>query len=381
MKKQYFLYALMLLAINSWAQKDTKQQADKAYDQLSYLKAADLYQKLGESGLDEFAKIRLADSYRLNGDTESAEYWYAQAIQEDAAPEDILHYAQVLQSNNKCEIALNWYNQYRALAGATQLIPRAAVTDCANLIFLPKQQVAVANMRELNSAHLDYSPIPYKGGLVFTSTRGKGEDALEDTWTKDNFSDLFFAKKINEQSFTEIQLLAGNINGDFHDGTATFNKTGTVMYFSRNNYYKSKKINDAQGIMHVGIFSADLIDGEWDNIQSLNLNNPNYIVYHPSLSKDGKRLYELARKGETTEIKARTVTISEFEITKINFPEVEFRVVCSKGTYIRSLAYDFGLALNSGAHLSALRRTKIGDFSVEKGVSIEDFISNLKVDS
>ena len=100
-----------------------------------------------------------------------------------------------------------------------------------------------------------------------------------------------------------------------------------------------------------------------------------------AIKKEGKRLYELARKGETTEIKPRTVTISEFEITKINLPEIEFRVVCSKGTYIRSLAYDFGLALNSGAHLSKLRRTKIGNFSVEKGDSVEGFIENLKVDS
>ena len=99
-----------------------------------------------------------------------------------------------------------------------------------------------------------------------------------------------------------------------------------------------------------------------------------------AIKKDGKRLYELARKGETTEIKARTVTISEFEITKINLPEVEFRVICSKGTYIRSLAYDFGLALNSGAHLSALRRTKIGDFSVDNATSIEGFIENLKAE-
>ena len=99
-----------------------------------------------------------------------------------------------------------------------------------------------------------------------------------------------------------------------------------------------------------------------------------------AIKKDGKRLYELARKGETTEINARTVTISEFEITKINLPEVEFRVVCSKGTYIRSLAYDFGLALNSGAHLSALRRTKIGDFSVDKGLTVDSFIERLKVD-
>jgi tRNA pseudouridine55 synthase len=86
----------------------------------------------------------------------------------------------------------------------------------------------------------------------------------------------------------------------------------------------------------------------------------------------------LARKGETTEIKARTVTISEFEITNIDLPKVDFRVVCSKGTYIRSLAFDFGKALNSGAHLSALRRTKIGDFSVDNASSIEEFIENLE---
>jgi tRNA pseudouridine55 synthase len=98
-----------------------------------------------------------------------------------------------------------------------------------------------------------------------------------------------------------------------------------------------------------------------------------------AIKKDGKRLYELARKGETTEIASRQVTISEFEITKIDLPKVGFRVVCSKGTYIRSLAFDFGKALNSGAHLSALRRTKIGDFSIDKANSVEGFIKNLEL--
>ncbi|GAA4234691.1 tRNA pseudouridine(55) synthase TruB [Postechiella marina] len=97
-----------------------------------------------------------------------------------------------------------------------------------------------------------------------------------------------------------------------------------------------------------------------------------------ALKKDGKRLYEYARAGETVEIKPRTIHISEFEITKINGLNIEFRVLCSKGTYIRSLANDFGKALQSGAHLSVLRRTKIGDFKVENGVTIEDFIANLK---
>jgi tRNA pseudouridine55 synthase len=92
-----------------------------------------------------------------------------------------------------------------------------------------------------------------------------------------------------------------------------------------------------------------------------------------AIKKDGKRLYEHARKGEEVEIATRKVTIHEFEITRIALPEVDFRVVCSKGTYIRSLAYDFGLALESGAHLSALRRTKIGEFSVEEAVKVEKF--------
>jgi len=98
-----------------------------------------------------------------------------------------------------------------------------------------------------------------------------------------------------------------------------------------------------------------------------------------ALKKDGKRLYELARAGETTEIKSRKITISEFEIIKIELPKIEFRVVCSKGTYIRSLANDFGAALNSGGHLTALRRTKIGNFNVDNGMKIDEFIVSLKL--
>jgi tRNA pseudouridine55 synthase len=93
--------------------------------------------------------------------------------------------------------------------------------------------------------------------------------------------------------------------------------------------------------------------------------------------KDGRRLYDVARAGETVEIPTRQVEIKRFEITKIDFPKVDFLVTCSKGTYIRSLAYDFGLTLKSGAHLSALRRTEIGDFKVSDAMTIEAFIESL----
>lgn len=88
---------------------------------------------------------------------------------------------------------------------------------------------------------------------------------------------------------------------------------------------------------------------------------------------DGRRAYKIARSGKEAEMPSKPITISEFEITRIAMPYVDFRVVCSKGTYIRSLARDFGVALGSGAHLTALCRTRIGNYKLENAMSIEDF--------
>lgn len=93
---------------------------------------------------------------------------------------------------------------------------------------------------------------------------------------------------------------------------------------------------------------------------------------------DGKRAYEYARNNEEVKIKSKNITITEFEITKIEMPEISFRIVCSKGTYIRSLARDFGIALKSGAYLSLLKRTRIGEFKLADAFSIEEFKLLLK---
>ena len=94
---------------------------------------------------------------------------------------------------------------------------------------------------------------------------------------------------------------------------------------------------------------------------------------YSAIKKDGVRLYELARKQETIEIQARPTTIYKFEITKIEMPSVFFTINCSKGTYIRSIAYDFGVALNTGAHLTKLVRTKIGDYTLENAMTPQEF--------
>ena len=92
---------------------------------------------------------------------------------------------------------------------------------------------------------------------------------------------------------------------------------------------------------------------------------------------NGKRAYEYARKGEEVEMKTKTLVIDEIELLEYNMPEIVVRVVCSKGTYIRALARDIGEALNSGGHLTALRRTQIGDIRVENCRQYEDFVNNI----
>ena len=93
---------------------------------------------------------------------------------------------------------------------------------------------------------------------------------------------------------------------------------------------------------------------------------------------NGRRAYEAARKGEEVELKPKSIVIHEIELLECNLPHFKIRISCSKGTYIRSIARDLGKALNSGGYLTELRRTKIGDFSVEKAMNISDFENIIK---
>ncbi len=96
-----------------------------------------------------------------------------------------------------------------------------------------------------------------------------------------------------------------------------------------------------------------------------------------AIKVDGQPLYKKARKGIMIEVKPRPVTIHDFDLTRVELPEIDFRAACSKGTYIRSLAYDFGKALRSGGYLSALRRTQVGDFHINDAWNLEDLVEHI----
>ena len=115
--------------------------------------------------------------------------------------------------------------------------------------------------------------------------------------------------------------------------------------------------------------AADAFKGEIEQI------SPSYSA----MRVNGQRAYKMIRRGETPEIRSRKVHINTFEVSTEQFPDLQFRVVCSKGTYIRSLVHDYGKSLGSGAYLSTLRRTRIGEFRVENAWPLEELIASIRL--
>ncbi len=163
-----------------------------------------------------------------------------------------------------------------------------------------------------------------------------------------------YTKKINE-----YMAAAKEYTGSFTLGatTVTYDKESTPENFKPYDHITEEEIHHA-----TKQFIGEIAQ---------------YPPIFSAIKKDGVALYEIARRGEAVELKARNIVITEFDITKIALPIIEFRVLCGTGTYIRSLAHDMGQALGCGGYLSALRRTKIGEYSAEDALSMEGFLEGL----
>ena len=218
---------------------------------------------------------------------------------------------------------------------------------------------------------------------------------------------LLIDKPLNWTSFQVVNKIRWELKNKFgikklkvgHAGTLDPLATGLLLVCTGK---MTKKISEIQALVkeYTGTFtlgattpSYDLetpIDGTFpidhldDNALKEVINQFTGVVdqYPPvfsAIKKDGKRLYKYARKGEEIKINSRQVEILAFELTKIKLPTIDFYVKCSKGTYIRSLANDYGKALGSGAHLSSLRRTAIGLHRIEDAYTIEQITAELEV--
>ncbi|MEM1123158.1 MAG: hypothetical protein AAGJ18_22140, partial [Bacteroidota bacterium] len=262
------------------------KKANQLYDKKGYMSAADYYQDLGADEQNYEVKWKLANSFRLNGEYEAAEYWYAQIINEAVDSKVALHYAQVLQINGKCEDAIRWYEAYVEDSGDQN---RSFIENCNEAQqFKYHQNIVVKNQSELNSVYHDFSPIPYGNGLIFTSMRASGKLSSDelDHWTNVGFSDLYYAGK-KGNAFEEPTELEGEVNGRYHDGVATFNSAKNEMIFTRN----PKKEKGKDGIRRLQLYEATGKEKSWKDAESLPFNGKDFSTAHPTLSPDKQRLY------------------------------------------------------------------------------------------
>ncbi|MEM8909044.1 MAG: OmpA family protein, partial [Bacteroidota bacterium] len=152
------------------------------------------------------------------------------------------------------------------------------------------EYTTIENLYQLNSKDLDFSPIPYRDGIVFTSTRKPQKQWLKNLFKKE-FSHLFYAQQNANGDFVAPQALSGAINGRLNEGTATFSADGQTMIFTRNSTQKN-----SCGYYELQLYSAQLEADQWEQVEALPLNNEQYTNCHPSLSADGQRLYFVSNR-------------------------------------------------------------------------------------
>lgn len=157
------------------------------------------------------------------------------------------------------------------------------------------------------------------------------------------------------------------------DASKTYEGT-MVLGATTPSYDLETEVDQRYSIEHI---TPELITEKAAQFEGTTLQKPPIFS---AVRKEGKRLYEYARKGETVKLPEREITIEAFQINRVELPEIDFTVRCGKGTYIRSLVHDLGKALGSGAYLSALRRTKIGVFNVDNALTPEAFKNSLRIE-
>ncbi|GGK55997.1 cell envelope biogenesis protein OmpA [Lutibacter litoralis] len=286
--------ALVLISTSVFGQTVKQKRAERQFNNFSFVKAIDTYEKLIDTSFNKhYAMRKLGDAYIMLRQPEKALEIYKEVVKQENVPSEYyLYYAQTLRANGDYEASKKWMRKFKDAGNEEDSRVKSFFKndDLASAIFNASEKNTLQKLN-INTKFNEFGAVELNGDIVFSSSRDEGVSVKRlYAWDKQPLLDLYKVSQ-EEASVAATKQLEGSVNTIHHDGPATFNSEGTKMYFSRNNYYESKKINDSQGIMHVGIYSAELVNGKWENVKPINLNNPNYIVYHPSLSQDGKKLY------------------------------------------------------------------------------------------
>jgi len=295
--KKIILFAFIAAAFITSCSERYYKKGVKHYDKYEYNKAIhDLEQY--QSNHDKVdARVKLANSYRMVYDMPNAEKWYSTVVDlPESEPINMFYYAKALMVMEKYDEAKIWFNKYLK-AEPDDFVAEMLLASCKSVNSFKKDTtlftVKAASIPEVSSA---FGQVPYGKGIMFTGDKTDYNPGLinKDTynWTGRSYLDIYYSAKDENGKWMSPMMLKGNVNGQFHEGPACFTKEGNVVFFTRSNYLKKRKLaKSSKSENNLKIFRAELVGDKWTNVTEMPFNSDEYSCGHPSLSPDNNTLY------------------------------------------------------------------------------------------
>ena len=295
MKKIAILLLCFVISLQSSAEESPKlKRAEHLFAHFAYKEAIDLYQQLYAQQIDlQRVTERLANSYRFLNDTHNAEIWYEKFIAFGKySADDVFYYSLILRSNGKIQLADDWMLVFKKMNASDSRALAFDFTEVKLREIASKRSNFTIHNLPFNTAGIEFSPA-YVTDKQLAFVAADPDQLMikrEFSWNQTPFLDVYLVDKTSDTTFGIPYPIPGKVNSKFHDGPATFSKAGDLVYFTRNNYLKNKKLS-SDGVLKLKLFTAKKnAKGKWKSINEVNLGSKEYSVGHPSISKDGTKI-------------------------------------------------------------------------------------------
>lgn len=293
MKKLGLLFAIALVGITfSGCTFLLNKKANKEFSNLQFSRSITDYEKVLAKKDIHQSKINLANAYRFINNLAKAEPVYSTIVTyPEVQPIEYFNYAKILMYKGDYATAKTWFDKFLEKVPGDQsaLMLKAS---CDSLAYFMRDTtlytMSGVKMKDMATA---FGCIPYKNGMVFTGEKEEAKKSKQNPWTGKSYLDLYYTEKDASGSWSAPQPLKGELNGAYHEGVSSFNKTGDVVYFTRSDYKGAKLNANEEDVNTLKLFKAKLVNGNWEQLEEIPLGGKEYSVGHPCISSDEKTLY------------------------------------------------------------------------------------------